>query len=73
MSKKQDRERQQESLKVNKKKDIFVTHFFETQEGKTALLAMDKDNFMPVLLAPNLKDLNKSEIEDLNNRAAEYQ
>ena len=33
---------------------------------------MDKDNFMPVLLAPNLKDLNKSEIEDLNNRAAEY-
>ncbi|EGR30654.1 hypothetical protein IMG5_126590 [Ichthyophthirius multifiliis] len=61
------------SLKIQKKKDVFVTHFFETEEGLQALNSMEKYIFLPVVLAPNLKDVNRNDIEDLNSRANEYQ
>ncbi|EAR91082.3 hypothetical protein TTHERM_00430030 (macronuclear) [Tetrahymena thermophila SB210] len=67
------RDSQLESLKVQKKKDFFVSHYFETQEGNTALNAMPKDIFNPVVVAANIKDTNKKEIDELKKSGIEFE
>lgn len=40
-----------------------MSHYFDTQEGTSALNGMPKDIFNPVVVATNIKDVNKKDID----------